>query len=210
MEGSLRPSLPDDLTLIETFARRAGRFVRLRDHLARLGRSAAALGIRFDRTRIDDVLAAIDGAGPLRVRLTVDREGTPVVQAGPLSRSASPWTLAIHPSANDPDDLWLRHKTSRRARYEAARAALPPGVDEWLFLNTRGEVCEGTITNVFLDRGDGLVTPPVDCGLLPGVLRATLLRRGGREAVLRPEDLVNGGLFVGNSLRGLLRAHLVG
>ena len=102
-------------------------------------------------------------------------------------------------------------KTSARARYDRARAALPPGIDEWIFLNTRGEVCEGTITSLFLRRDGELLTPPLASGLLPGVLRGLLLREGrAREAVLRPADLAEGELLVGNSLRGLVPARRAG
>ena len=85
--------------------------------------------------------------------------------------------------------------------------------DEVILLNERGEVCEGTITNVFVDIGDGvLVTPALACGLLPGVLRGELLDAGrAREAVLSPADLMDAkALFVGNSLRGLIPARLAG
>ena len=79
----------------------------------------------------------------------------------------------------------------------------------YLLLNRLGEVCEGTITNVFADMGDGvLLTPPLRCGLLPGVLRGELLEGGkAREAVLTEDDLHGAkAIFVGNSLRGLIRA----
>ena len=46
-------------------------------------------------------------------------------------------------------------EVQRARRYDAARAALPAGIDEGLFLNERGEVCEGTITNVFVDSAKG-------------------------------------------------------
>jgi 4-amino-4-deoxychorismate lyase len=85
--------------------------------------------------------------------------------------------------------------------------------DEVILLNERGEVCEGTITNIFLDTGDdGLVTAALISGLLPGVLRGELLDTGrAREAVLGPADLADAkALFVGNSLRGLIPARLVG
>lgn len=209
MEGSFRHAAPDGLLLIETFARREGRFVRLAGHLARLERTARAFGFRFDAAAIDRALDAVPGADPLRVRLTLDRHGTPAVAAVPLAAGPAPWRLAVHDERLDPDDPWLRVKTSARLRYDRARAALPAGIDEWLFLNTRGEVCEGTITNLFLRRGGRLLTPPVGSGLLPGVLRADLLASGAREAVLRPEDLARGEILVGNSLRGLVVARLV-
>ena len=209
MEGSLRGPLPDGLVLIETFARREGTFVRLAGHLARLQRTARALGFAFDRAAIDQALAAIAGDDPLRVRLTLDRHGAPTVQAAPLVAGPAVWRLAIHPERLDPDEPWLRVKTSARQRYDRARAALPDGIDEWLFLNTRGELCEGTITTLFLRREGRLLTPPLASGLLPGVLRAAPSASSAAEAVLRPPDLADGEILVGNSLRGLAPARLV-
>ena len=102
-------------------------------------------------------------------------------------------------------DPWLRHKTTNRVLYDDARAALPEGVDEWLFLNERGEVCEGTITTLFFDRGEGLRTPPLACGCLPGVLREEMLDTGVAQVeVLRAEDLGRVRIAVGNALRGLV------
>jgi 4-amino-4-deoxychorismate lyase len=121
----------------------------------------------------------------------------------------APWTVAIAEERLDSADPWLRLKSSRRERYDAARATLPDGIDEILFLNERGEVCEGTITNVFLAGRPGMRTPAARCGLLPGVLRGEMLAgKRCREAVLRQEDLASGDLYVGNSLRGLIPARL--
>lgn len=208
MEIPVRPAVPPGLLLIETFARREGRFVRLARHLARLRRTAMALGFPFDADEVDRALAAVSGDDPLRVRLTLDRAGTPAVQATPLPSGPTVWRLAIHPERLDPDDPWLRLKTTARERYDGARAALPDGLDEWLFLNTRGEVCEGTITNLFLRHDGGLLTPSLGSGLLPGVLREELLAEGARETVLRPRDLARGDVLVGNALRGLAPARL--
>lgn len=208
MEGPFRRPLPPGLTLIETFGRRDGGFVGLDDHLARMRRTASLLGVPFDAPAIDRALAAVTGDGPLRVRLTLALDGAVAATSAPLAATPPFWRLALAAERLDPADPWLRVKTSERGRYDRARAALPAGIDELLFLNERGEVCEGTITNVFLRRDGLLLTPPVACGLLPGVLRGRLLREGrAREAVLRPADLT-GELFVGNALRGLVPARL--
>ena len=108
-------------------------------------------------------------------------------------------------------DALLRHKTTRRAVFDAAlEHAREHGAREALLLNERGEITEGAFTSVFLLRDGRLLTPPVSCGLLPGTLRAALLRKGwAEEAVLTPEDLRQGRLFVGNSVRGLIPARLV-
>lgn len=210
MEGAFRRPLPVDFRLIETFGWRpdAG-FADLDAHLERLGRTAVLFGAPFSRATIDRALAGVGGDGPQRVRLTLTLDGAVEVAPTPLDPGPEVWRLGIAETRLDPDDPWLRVKTTERAVYDAARAALPAGLDEMLFLNRRGEVCEGTIVNVFLRRGCVLLTPPVDCGLLPGVLRAHLLNSGeAREAVLRPEDLRRGEVLVGNALRGLRRAML--
>lgn len=209
MEGSFRATVPDELLLIETFARRAGSFVRLARHLARLERTARKFAFPFEPAAIDASLAAVTGDDPMRVRLTLDRQGATTVTATPLAAPPAVWQLAIHPERLDPDEPWLRVKTTARERYDRARLALPEGIDEWLFLNTRGEICEGTITNFFLRRDSALLTPPLSSGLLPGVLRAELLTRGVREQILRPGDLAQGDILLGNSLRDLAVARLV-
>jgi 4-amino-4-deoxychorismate lyase len=118
------------------------------------------------------------------------------------------WRLALAKTRLDAGDDWLRHKTTRRAVYDADRAALPDGVDELIYMNTRGDLCEGTITNLFVRKGDVLVTPPISAGCLPGVLRSSLICAGkARVGKLREEDL-QGEVYVGNSLRGLIAARL--
>jgi 4-amino-4-deoxychorismate lyase len=143
------------------------------------------------------------------VRLTIGRLGDVDLTTAPLPRHPASWRLIVAPERLDPEDPRLRHKTTERGFYDRVRAALPTGVDEAIFLNTRGEVCEGSITNLFFDLGDGLMTPPLACGCLPGVLRAELLASGrAREAILAEGDLRQARLWMGNSLRGLIAAVL--
>jgi 4-amino-4-deoxychorismate lyase len=166
-------------------------------HLARLRRSAGLLGWACPEVRPE-------GPGhPARLRLTLGAAGYAVWEVHPLPAAKGEWRLGMASGRVDSGDPWLAVKSTRRGVYDAARAALPEGLDEVLFLNERGEVCEGTITNVFFDRGAGMRTPPLRCGLLPGVLRAEL---GCPEEVLRGEDLPDVRLWVGNALRGLIPA----
>ena len=69
---------------------------------------------------------------------------------------------------------------------------------------------EGSFTNIFVKRGDLLITPPLALGLLPGILRRSLLESGrAMEGDVRLDDL-SGGFFIGNALRGLIPAQLIG
>ncbi|MFO1144091.1 MAG: aminotransferase class IV [Amaricoccus sp.] len=211
-----RPSVvmlpfPSDLKLIETFGRDSGgRFPRLPAHLARLARTAAALGVSPDWPAIGRVLATISGEGALRIRLTVTLAGVPAVETAALAPNPAAWTVAFARERLDSGDPWLVLKTDRRPVHDAARAARAPGIDEALLANERGELCEGTTTTVFADFGRGLVTPPLASGLLPGVLRAEMLERGQcREAVIEAASLATARrLLVGNALRGLIPARL--
>ncbi len=193
------------LVLIETL-KWDGDFVRQERHLARMENSASAFGLRFDATAARAALQqGVQGAvGPLRVRLTLDEAGRVAVTSAGLGDNPPHWSYAISPRAVSSDDLLLQHKTDWREFYEAETAA--HASDEVLFRNQRGELTEGARSNIFVRRGDILLTPPLSSGVLPGCLRAELLESGAaREAVLHPADLA-GEVYLGNSLRGLVPA----
>lgn len=208
MESALRSgSGAPGLKLIETLGFDGARLVRLPLHLARLQRSAAVLGWGFEAQAVERALRAAVPDAPARMRLTLDAAGVVGVQAAALPPARVEWRVGLAEARLDSGDPWLGVKSTRRAGYDAARAGLAAGLDEVIFQNERGEVCDGTITTLFFDRGQGMRTPPLTCGLLPGVLRADL---AVPEEVLLARDLPGVRLWVGNSLRGLMRAVWVG
>ncbi|GAB1362234.1 aminotransferase class IV family protein [Rhodobacter sp.] len=180
-----------------------GRFPRLPLHIERLRRSRQRLGWARPGGEFDWDCDLALPAVPARVRLTVDAAGKAEWQVADLPPARAEWRVGPAAATVRSGDPWLTVKSTRREAQDAARAALAPGLDEVLFLNERGEVTEGTITTVFFDRGQGMRTPPLSSGLLPGVLRAEL---GCPEEVLRAEDLPQVRLWVGNALRGLIPA----
>lgn len=204
MESAFRDP---ELKLIETFGWDGACFPRLALHRARIAASAHALGFALDPAEFDAVLPACPGTTPLRLRLTLDRAGRLELTTAPLLPAARLWRVALAETRLRSDDPRLGHKTTDRALYDKTRTALPADVDELLFLNERGEAAEGTITNLFFDLGQGLMTPPLRSGCLPGCLRAELLATGQvGEGVLQADDLRHAQLWVGNSLRGLIAA----
>ena len=209
MESPLCPSADPDFALIETLGwTPEGGFAHRARHLRRLARSARHFCITPQG--IEAALDAVNADGPLRVRLTVSATGTPNITTAPFSPlpADTVWRVAIHPTRLSPSDPWLAHKTTRRALYDNARAALPPDIDEWIFLNIGGALCEGTITNIYIPQGDTLLTPPRACGLLPGVGREALIAaKRARPARLSPTDII-GPFYIGNALRGLIKAQL--
>jgi 4-amino-4-deoxychorismate lyase len=192
-EGGGEPGLK----LIETVLWDGAAAPRWELHLARLRRSAEVLCWACP----DVVVPGPDH--PARLRLTLDQQGRVEWTTAALPLTKAEWRVGLAVERLRSDDPWLRVKSTRREIYDRARSALPEGLDEVIFLNERGEVCDGSITTVFFDRGQGMRTPPLSCGLLPGVLREGL---GCPEEVLRADDLPKVRLWVGNALRGLIPA----
>jgi para-aminobenzoate synthetase/4-amino-4-deoxychorismate lyase len=189
----------------------------LEQHLARIGASCAYFGFAFDpaaaRGLVRDTCLGLEPGKLHRVRLAADRSGQLKVQTGEIAPLREPVVLELADRPTSSDDLFLRHKTSIRSGYDAAwRAAESRGAFDALFFNERGELTEGGRSNVFIRIGEHWYTPPLSCGLLPGVIRSVMLQAPAwnalervitREMLEQADDIV-----VCNALRGPLRAVL--
>jgi para-aminobenzoate synthetase/4-amino-4-deoxychorismate lyase len=192
-------------------------------HLDRLTDSAEYFGFACDREAVREVLEhhATRFAGrpehsPRRVRLLLESDGSFKVRSEILRLHGDSNRIArarIAPERTDPDDAMLYHKTTHRPLYAPAfEQAARDGFDDVLFLNLRGEVTEGAISNIFLEKDGRWSTPPVECGLLAGVFRRHLLetRPEIEERVLFLNDLRQAdGVYIANAVRGLRRVTIV-
>ena len=187
-------SKPVEFQLFESILLEDGEYFLLEDHVARLNESAEYFG--FTRTRINadlERIAVENPRGSLKVRLTLWRDGCVEIQALPLG-DLKPVKLATEPV--DSSDRFLYHKTTRR-----------PGGDGLVFWNERGEITESSIANVVVPIDGELCTPPIECGLLPGVFRKHLLAEGKiKERVITIEEFQNANeFFLINSIRKWIR-----
>ena len=212
-----------DFELIETTRWSAGEGLWLLDyHLDRLRRSAEFFRFRYDRAEIRAALDAhctgLDRSTRSRVRLTLAADGTPSITSSPITAapSTSPLpTATLSDQRTNSADIFLRHKTTNRKLYdnEFKRVQDALGCIEVLFMNERGELTEGSRTNLFVDLDGTLVTPPLGCGLLEGTLRRSLFAASGsalEEAIIRPGDLARArGILIGNSVMGLVEIRLI-
>jgi para-aminobenzoate synthetase/4-amino-4-deoxychorismate lyase len=175
-------------------------------HLARMKASADTFGFPFDRHAARNELQAATFRlrGPARLRLLLARSGAIAIEVAPRPATPARLTVEVVPLPVAPADFRLRHKTTDRGFYDAARHA--SAADEVVFVDSDDRLTEGSYTSLFVPRGATLVTPPLARGLLPGVLREELLATGRAvEDDLTPADLAEG-FFVGNALRGLIPA----
>ncbi|MGF6769155.1 para-aminobenzoate synthetase/4-amino-4-deoxychorismate lyase [Paraburkholderia sp. GAS199] len=211
--------------LFETmYATREDGVRHLSRHLARLSASAASLGFRFDgeheiRAQLAARCAMLPERVPHRVRLALSKNGATQITAEVLAPLAEPIAgVLLGPehdfSSMQAADPLLRHKTTRRAEYDRGwREATAKGAFDTLFFNERGELTEGGRSNVFVKLAGKWWTPPLDSGVLPGVMRGVLLEDRdfqAAERVLSRSDVENAEeLLICNALRGALPARIV-
>ncbi|MFM0178519.1 aminodeoxychorismate synthase component I [Paraburkholderia aspalathi] len=212
--------------LFETmYATREEGVRHLSRHLARLSASAATLGFKLDdendiRAQIAEKCAALPMQTPHRMRLALSKDGTLQITTAvltPLTDSTVGVLLGLNHNfpATDANDPLLRHKTTRRAEYDRGwREAEAKGAFDTLFFNERGELTEGGRSNVFVKLAGRWWTPPLESGVLPGIMRGVLLEDTdlrAAERVLTRVDVQNAeALLVCNALRGAVKARVLG
>lgn len=196
-------------------------------HLARLARSAQALGFAWNENQ---VTAALDQAladlaqqsstintPAARLRLSLNQRGAVAIQVEPLpDLPPGPALLSLNPQRLPNAQPLAAYKTTLRQHYDAAvRAAMAQGQFDQLFMTEGGWLTEGGRSSVFVKLAGQWCTPPVADGALPGVARAQVLANGLDGQPVLERRIWAGELEhaqdwrVCNALRGVLPAQLV-
>ncbi len=190
-------------------------------HLERMESSATYFGFRYERTTViaalEDAAKELRSGGPecgvrSKVRVRLERSGALAITHARVEEQPEMGRITVSGVRVWSDNRFLRHKTTRRRFYdEQYEQALPQGYQDVIFLNERGEITEGTISNVFIEKDGGRFTPPVACGLLPGIYRRHLLEtKAAEEKVLRMEDLTSAdAVYICNAVRGCRKVTVV-
>jgi para-aminobenzoate synthetase/4-amino-4-deoxychorismate lyase len=209
--------LSSQFSLIETLqAQRTFGARNLSLHLQRLSISARHFGFPCDpeqiAAQVNAVCAGLASDGLYRMRLLLNADGTVHIRTAPMSNaSMSSVRLLLAKQPMQSQDVFLRHKTTLRRRYDLAwQVAEKNGAFDTLFVNEKSQVTEGGRSNLFVCLDGHWLTPPLSEGVLPGIMRGLLLddpTMNAREAVLTLEDLrVAERIMVCSSLRGSLPA----
>lgn len=216
--------------VFETMRARGGTIFRLNRHLARLERSLTVLEIPVPRELHEWVGDAANAAADeASIRLTVTRgpgpagvappaapQPTVVISVGPMPAfPASTYAegLSAHVASGRRNEYAMTAGLKTLAYIDAVAGVLEArraGADEALFLDTEGHCCEASASNLFIATGTELVTPPLSCGVLPGITREAVLELARAERVAAAERKI--GLhqvraakeaFLTSSLRGI-------
>ena len=194
------------------------KFIYLKEHLARLQSSAIYFNVPYNRVEIRHVIQEItkklSADDQFKIRIFISQNGTIRWDASILDTTPTiePVRVIISDHTIDESNRFLFHKTTHRPWYASATERINSHqCFEVLFFNSKKELTEGARSNVFIKKDGILYTPPLACGLLPGVLRERMVTRGKcREKIMGMNDLKNADeVYVGNSVRGLLRAEII-
>ncbi|MGB9591124.1 MAG: aminodeoxychorismate synthase component I, partial [Candidatus Kryptoniota bacterium] len=194
-----------------------GRLVYLKEHLERLKRSAGFFGYTFSgkemKTTITNIRSSLNGVKNHKVRIFLNSQGCIRYDYVPLDMD----TLKCEPivlladSVVDSKNVYLYHKTTHRLWYNNATSSIEKGnCFDLVFFNENGEITECSRANIFIQMNGKLYTPPVHCGLLPGILRERLIKsKMCMERVFKIDDLNRAeAVYWGNSVRGLVKVNL--
>ena len=224
IKSAFLTELPSNTGLFETIAVLNKTPQRLESHLDRMQSSARALRIPFDREKarviILNTCARLDQDLPARLRLDLAANGDLSAQCGTLDQIHEPvkifWAkdiLQMNCEMSSSNRL-LTHKVNTRDLYDLAwQEAVKLGGFDALFVNEQGFVTEGGRSSVFIKPigSNEWLTPPISAGVLPGVMRETLLTDttlNAREANLTINDVsMADGIILCNALRGIIKAH---
>jgi len=188
-----------EFQLFESMLLEDGEYFLFAEHLERLRNSAGFFGFTLTGTRISADLRRIaieNPQGSFKVRVTLWKDGRIETQITPIELLGDSKSVELSTEPVDSSNRFLFHKTTRR-----------PGGEGLIFWNERGEITESSIANVVVPIDGELFTPPIECGLLPGVFRNHLLaQRKIKERVITVEEFQNAReFFLINSVRKWIR-----
>ncbi|MDO4491107.1 MAG: aminotransferase class IV [Lachnospiraceae bacterium] len=208
------------LGMFETILMKHGKPVLLDWHLERLNASLAFFGIEQMVTvqQVEEFLQqegeACFHSGALKLLVT-EKNRLFLWRQHPYTKEVLDrgFSLDYSPVLRNETSVFTYHKTLNYGdNILAKRGTREKAIDEVVFLNSRGEICEGSTTNIFFVKDGTILTPAVSCGLLPGVMRRYILENSDcQERILYPEDVEEmEECFVTNSLMGVMPVRRLG
>jgi para-aminobenzoate synthetase/4-amino-4-deoxychorismate lyase len=207
----------NDFKIFESILWDGEKFTYLDFHASRMEASAKYFNLKFNKNDFFKALEELKiklKRAPAKARIFLEKAGEfstdhSLIKAQDISKTPK---IIISDKLVNKNNVFLYHKTTFKPWYaEASKQIKKTSCFDVIYKNDEGQVTEGSRTNIFIKKNGKLYTPPIACGLLPGVLRKHLLKRGKvKEKILYEKDLINAKeIFCGNSVRGLVKVELL-
>jgi para-aminobenzoate synthetase/4-amino-4-deoxychorismate lyase len=195
--------------IIETMKIEDGKIFLLDEHLDRMKQTSDYFLFSFDRKKIKSYLNKIiniSDTESYRLRLSLDKYGRLCHVISKLIQLPQEIKVIISKNKIHSKDRFQYFKTTNRRLYDREyKSFAAKGFFDAIYFNERGELAEGTITNIFIYKNDVISTAPINAGILPGIYRKYLLKNdsGIRERRLYLADLLEADkIILTNSVRG--------
>ena len=185
-------------------------------HLARLKKSALFFNFMFDekaiRCLVQELTSTLSTETNYKIRLTLSKNGVLNIDATNISALKIPETRVVTLYSSErtqKENSMLQHKTtdsSTRRFYNNVFSTISDKYYDVIFMNQDGFITESSRANLFIQRGEKILTPAIHCGLLPGIMRQKLLEENTsiEETCLTPTDLHQADkIWLTNSVRGI-------
>ena len=185
-------------------------------HLDTMAASAIHFGWPFERASAERLIAirikTLQPTACSLVRLCLNADGSTQIRINRFVPPKRHGRVRSTQQIMAADDVFRLHQTTCRGIYDRLLPkARREGFDDLIFSNNRGELTEGAAHSFFIKRGNTIFTPPLHCGVLPGVYRRYVLETNpsAEEQVLRPSDLRSAEtIYLTNSLVGMYPVEL--
>lgn len=199
--------------LFETMKFKNGVIERLDLHLKRLEESASYFLFKYNEEivikSLKDELSKYDSSKDYKVKLILNKWGSVNIEVSDISTTPGKINVIISDKIISAENRFQYFKTTNRDLYDSEyKKYSEEGFFDVIFINEKNQVAEGSRTNIFINKCGLLYTPPISCGILPGVFRKYWLRRNIniKEEVLFKDDLlVADDIILTNSLRGIVK-----
>jgi para-aminobenzoate synthetase/4-amino-4-deoxychorismate lyase len=215
LKSSFLTTPPAHFELFESILLESGEYFLLDKHLARLEASAVYFDFSFNQPLVLERLNELREAfatGSWKVRLLLMRTGEVTVETLRIENEPISLTrVGLADESADSNDFSRYHKLTTNVAHYQRPLATHPDWDDVILWNERGEITESSVANIVVRRGEQLITPRLECGLLPGTFREALLERGEiSEAVVTIDELRSvDEFFLINSVRKWRKAKLI-
>ncbi|WP_232225610.1 aminodeoxychorismate synthase component I [Oceanobacillus manasiensis] len=202
--------------LLETIGYANGNFIVLENHLNRLKRSADYFHFQVNTSEIKEKLMNLEKQlsteDRWKIRLLLSKNGRIKLETQLLKSTSLPIQIELAANAVDKETIFLYHKTTNRAVYQAMFQYADDNTEDILLWNQAEELTECTMGNIVAEIDGHYYTPPVKCGLLPGTYRQDLLDKGLIQERVIPKNILPQctNLWMINSVRGWVSVSIFG
>lgn len=201
--------------IFETARVEKGNVTFLNEHILRMKQAADYFLFAFDdlkvKKKIFSELKKFDREKIYRLKIILTKTGSVNIQAEEFIQNNSRVRIILSENRINSRNKFQYFKTSNRKLYDSEfKHYKSKGYFDVIYLNENDDIAEGSITNIFVKKGDVITTPSLQCGILSGIYRKYYIRTHPeiKEKRISLDELITADeIILTNSLRGAVKVN---